>query len=161
MNFTDKGVYDDENMPDINDFRNLAMGTRVSPSIDVSPAFDIIDIINSGMVSWFSRPIDGTEIEVLTSVDGGDSWDKLIDGRYIQNVKTLNDDPTIHLKYIVKSYISQIRYENSPKLYSVVLILSSEEDNYWAKELKEKISWNDIDYKEISWSKDEQELNWG
>jgi len=141
MNFVNKGVYLDDNMPDVDNFRALAMGTRESPAIDVSPAFDVIDEINSGMISWFSRPIDGTEIEVLTSLDGGTNWDKMINGQYIKNAKQLNDDHTIHLKYVIRSYISQIREEDGPKLFNVTLILSDKEQNYWAKKINEELTW--------------------
>ena len=150
MNFTDKGVYKDDNMPDIDNFRSMAMGTRVSPLIDVSPAFDVIDEINSGMIAWFSRPITGTEIEVLTSVDEGNTWDKMINGQYIDNAKKLNDNPYIKLKYVIRSYISQIREEDSPKLFSVVLILSDKERNYWSKLITEELSFDKEDFIELS-----------
>jgi hypothetical protein len=141
MEFVDKGVYRDDDMPDIETFRNLAMGTRESPLIDVSPAFDVIDEINSGWIGWYSRPIAGTEVEVLTSLDGN-KWDKMINGQYIQNAKHLNDDPNIYLKYVIRSYISQIIPEDSPKLYNVVLILSDKQNKSWNTEIYPEISWD-------------------
>lgn len=143
MEFVDKGVYLDDDMPDITTFRNLAMATRTSPEIDVSPAFDYIDEINSGMIGWFSRPITGTEVEILTSMDSGTTWDKMINGQYIENSKQLNDNPYIKLKYVIRSYVSQIREEDSPKLFVVILILSDKERNFWAVKSEGKLEWND------------------
>ena len=160
MNFVDKGVYKDDNMPSIDDYKGLVMGIRISPSIDVSPTFNVIDSINSGVIGWFSRPIEGTEIRVLSSVDGGNTWDEMINGQYLQNVKVLNDSPSIKLKYVVKSYISQILPENSPKLFEVILILSDEEQNYWSTKAILNINWDNKSKQNLSWSTDTQQLSW-
>jgi len=144
MNFVEKGVYGDENMPDVNNYRTLALGTRESLDIDISEAFTVLDKINSGKISWFSRPIQGNEIDILTSMDSGNSWDKMINGQYIQNVKQLNDDPFIKLRYAIRSYISMIIPENSPKVYSVVITLSDKEQNTWDKEVKIPLEWNEV-----------------
>lgn len=142
--FSIRGIYQDENMPDIITLRTLAMATRDSPAIDVSPAFEVLDEINSGWVSWFSRPITGNEVEVMTSIDGGANFEKVINGQFIQNVKELNDDPTIHLRYIIRSYISQIIPESSPRVYSVVITLSDKKMNYWSTEETIKLKWNEV-----------------
>jgi len=144
MNFIEKGVYGDENMPDVNNFRTLALGTRESPNIDLSEAFTVLDEINSGKISWFSRPIQGNEIDILTSMDSGNSWDKMINGQYIQNVKQLNDDPFIKLRYVIRSYISMIIPENSPKVYSLVITLSDKEQNIWDKKVEIPLEWNEV-----------------
>jgi len=144
MNFVEKGVYGDENMPDVNNYRTLALGTRESPNIDLSEAFTVLDEINSGKISWFSRPIQGNEIDILTSMDSGNSWDKMINGQYIQNVKQLNDDPFIKLRYVIRSYISMIIPENSPKVYSLVITLSDKEHNTWDKEVEIPLEWNEV-----------------
>jgi len=145
MEFVNKGVYLDDDMPSIQTFRNIAMSTRVSPQIDVSPAFRYIDEINSGWIGWFSRPISGTEIEVLTSLDDGESWDKVVNGQYIQNAKQLNDNPFIKLKYVIRSYISQIREEDTPKLFVVSLTLSDKEQNFWTATSESKLTFNKDD----------------
>ena len=145
MEFVDKGIYLDDEMPTINTFRNVAMGTRISPLIDVSPAFDVIDEINSGIIGWFSRPITGTEVEILTSMNDGETWDKMNNGQYIQNAHKLNDNPYIKLKYVIRSYVSQIREEDTPKLFIVILILSDKERNYWAVKSEVELEWNDKD----------------
>ena len=142
--FSGRGTYQDENMPDITTLRTLAMATRDSPAIDVSEAFEVLDEINSGWVSWFSRPITGNEVEIMTSMDNGETFEKVINGQFIQNVKELNDDPTIHLRYIIRSYISQIIPERSPKVYSVVITLSDKKMNYWSTEETVKLEWNEV-----------------
>lgn len=144
MDFLEKGVYGEENMPDVNNFRTLALGTRTSPDIDLSDVFNTLDVVNSGKISWFSRPIQGNEIEILTSMDNGNSWDKMINGQYIQNVKQLNDDPFIKLRYVIRSYISMIIPENSPKVYSLVITLSDKEQNTWDKEVEIPLEWNEV-----------------
>ena len=142
MNFIDKGIYGDENMPDVNNFRTLAMATRESPNIDISAAFNVLDEINSGKISWFSRPISGNEIDILTSMNDGNNWDKMVNGQYIQNAKQLNDVPFIKLRYVIRSYISMIIPENSPKVYSLVLTLSDKEQNTWNTEIEIQTEWN-------------------
>ena len=144
MNFVEKGVYGDENMPDVNNFRTLALGTRESPDIDLSDVFNTLDEVNSGKISWFSRPIQGNEIEILTSMDSGSSWDKMINGQYIKNVKQLNDDPFIKLRYVIRSYVSMIIPENSPKVYSLVITLSDKEQNSWDKKVEIPLEWNEV-----------------
>jgi len=144
MNFVEKGVYGDEDMPDVTNFRTLALGTRESPDIDLSDVFTVLDEVNSGKISWFSRPIQGNEIDILTSMDSGSSWDKMINGQYIQNVKQLNDDPFIKLRYVIRSYISMIIPENSPKVYSLVITLSDKEQNTWDKKVEIPLEWNEV-----------------
>jgi hypothetical protein len=153
MEFTHKGIYLDDEMPDINTFRNTAMGTRTSPLIDVSAAFDVIGEIKSGMVGWFSRPIVGTEVEILTSMNDGANWDKMNNGQYIQNAKELNDNPYIKLKYVIRSYVSQVREEDTPKVFIVILILSDKERNYWAVKSEGKLEWNDKDEVQLEMNK--------
>jgi len=144
MNFVEKGVYGDEDMPDVTNFRTLALGTRESPDIDLSDVFTVLDEVNSGKISWFSCPIQGNEIDILTSMDSGSSWDKMINGQYIQNVKQLNDDPFIKLRYVIRSYISMIIPENSPKVYSLVITLSDKEQNTWDKKVEIPLEWNEV-----------------
>lgn len=144
MNFVEKGIYGDNNMPDVNNFRKLALATRESLDIDISEAFTVLDEINSGKISWFSRPIQGNEIEILTSIDSGVNWDKMINGQYIQNVKQLNDDPFIKLRYVIRSYVSMIIPENSPKIYSVIITLSDKKQNAWDKKVVIPLEWNEV-----------------
>ena len=144
MEFVEKGVYGDGNMPAVNNFRTLALGTRISPNIDISEAFTVLNEINSGKISWFSRPIQGNEIDILTSMNDGITWDKMINGQYIQNAKQLNDNPFIKLKYVIRSYVSMIIPENSPKIYSVVLTLSDKDQNVWDTKIEIPLEWNEV-----------------
>ena len=144
MQFIKKGVYGDDEMPDVTNFRTLALGTRISPQIDISEAFTVLDEINSGKISWFSRPIQGNEIEILTSMDNGITFDKMINGQYIKNAKKLNTDPFIKLKYVVRSYVSMIIREDSPKIYSVVLTLSDKDQNVWDTKIEIPLEWNEV-----------------
>lgn len=141
MNFSKKGIYKDENMPSVNNFRALSLGIRTSNQIDVSPAFDVIDEIKTGIISWFASPLDGTKIEVLTSLDNGQSWDKVINGQFINKAERLNDNPYIKLRYIIKSYVSQIKKEDSPKLFNVSIILSDKNKNIWKKQENINLNW--------------------
>src|SRR5690554_798057 len=76
INFTKEGIYGDKNMPPITEFKAIAMGVWVSPTFDISPAFEVIGEIKSGRIGTFSRPIDGNEVEVVTSIDNGETWQK-------------------------------------------------------------------------------------
>lgn len=136
------GIYRDKNMPEINNFRALVMGQWISPVIDVSAAIPVIGRINSGSVGWFSRPIDGNEIEVYTSISGG-QWNPLINGKILQDAKLLNDSPAITFKVIVKSYVAQLWVEWSPRIYSVVLVLSNKEQENWEKKITVPLEWGD------------------
>ena len=138
-----QGVYGDENMPDIDNFRMLAMGIRTSPQIDISPAFDVLEgPIQSGWVGWFSRPIYGTEIDILTSMDNGSTWDLLESGQYIKNADELNDNPNFMYRAVIKSYIAELFPEDSPKLFSFVLVLSDRAQNFWVKSITTQLEWD-------------------
>jgi len=142
MEWISKGVYNDENMPDIDTIRAIAMGVWVSPSFDISPAFEKIGVINSGKIGHFARPIDGTDIDIYTSLDNEESWQKVEDG-FIENADRLNDYPYIKLRVIVKSYVSQIYPEKSPKLFSITIILSDKEYKEWSADIPLQLEWGD------------------
>jgi hypothetical protein len=142
MNFIDRGVYQDENMPEIDQFRSTVMGIAISPLIDLSEGLEILGTIRSGQISWYSRPIEGTSIEVLSSIDDGTTWNRLNNNQNIENVEQLNYDPTIKLKYIVKSYISQLVKDKSPKLFSVTITLSNVNENVWSETVSPDLNWN-------------------
>lgn len=137
------GVYRDKSMPEVNNFRALVMGQWISPVIDVSAAIPVIGQINSGSVGWFSRPIDGNEIEVYTSLDDGQTWNGLINGKILQDAKLLNDSPAITFKVIVKSYVAQLWTEWSPRIYSIVLVLSNKEQENWEKRVAIPLEWGE------------------
>ncbi|MFP4661940.1 MAG: hypothetical protein ACLFPF_07115 [Halanaerobiales bacterium] len=142
MEWINEGVYGDDNMPSIDTWRAIVMAQRISPIIDLSAAFDNIDEINSGIIGTFIQPTDSTDIEVYTSFDEGDNWDSLIDGLYIKNAEQLNDNPSITLKYIIKSYVSQIDKGKTPKLFTVNIILSDLKRGQWSTEQTIQLDWN-------------------
>lgn len=120
-----------------------AMGVRISPEIDVSPAFDEIGEIASGLISWYARPLHGTDIEIAVSYDGGDSFKELVNGEYIPEADRLNDDPTLTLRYSMRSHLAQVNPDEAPKLYIVSVILSNEERETWELEDLSQLDWSD------------------
>src|SRR5690606_12726114 len=126
INFTKEGIYGDKNMPPITEFKSMAMGVWVSPTFDISPAFEVIGEIKSGKIGTFSRPIDGNEVEVVTSIDNGETWQKA-EKNIIQDAEKLNDIPYIQLRLVIRSYISQIVPEKAPELFSVSIIPSNKD----------------------------------
>lgn len=142
INFTKEGIYGDKNMPPITEFKSMAMGVWVSPTFDISPAFDVIGEIKSGRIGTFSRPIDGNEVEVVTSIDNGETWQKA-EKNIIQDAEKLNDNPYIQLRVVIRSYISQIVPEKSPKLFSVTIILSNKDFEEWSAEIPLQLKWGD------------------
>src|SRR5690554_3945595 len=126
INFTKEGIYGDKNMPPITEFKAIAMGVWVSPTFDISPAFEVIGEIKSGRIGTFSRPIDGNEVEVVTSIDNGETWQKA-EKNIIQDAEKQNDNLYIELRVATRSYMSQIVPEKSPKLFSVSIILSNKD----------------------------------
>ena len=141
MQFLYKGIYGDEEMPQIDEFRTTIMGLRESPLFDVSAALDEIGTIRSGRISWYARPIEGTDIEVLSSMDEGSSWDRMINNEFLQNVEQLNDNPFIKLKYVIRSTVAELFPEKSPRLFSVTLTLSNQLQESWSKEFKHQLEW--------------------
>lgn len=137
-----RGIFQDDDMPDIENFRTLAMGVWVSPLIDVSDAFEILEEINSGTIGYFARPIDSTDIEVFSSLDNRESWQR-VNNSVIKNADRLNDYPYIQLRVIVKSYISQLIPEKSPQLYSVTITLSDKNYDEWSNEMPVQLEWGD------------------
>ena len=142
LNFIRKGLYNDIRGEIIRE-KFSTMGIWISPAIDVSAAIPVIGQINSGSVGWFSRPIDGNEIEVYTSLDEGQTWNGLINGKILQDAKLLNDIPSIMFKVIVKSYVAQLWTEWSPRIYSIVLFLSNKEQENWEKKITVPLEWGD------------------
>lgn len=136
-----KGFIGDDNTPDVDGIKMTSMGIRISPLIDLSPALDVLDEINSCRISKFSRPIDGTEVKVYSSLDEGSTWDITDDDGFIQNAEQINDTPSIMLKYVIQSQVSQILPGKSPKLYSVVVTLSDKDNNEWSKETDIQLNW--------------------
>lgn len=136
-----KGFIGDDNTPDVDGIKMTSMGIRISPLIDLSPALDVLDEINSCRISKFSRPLDGTEVKVYSSLDEGSTWDITDDDGFIQNAEQINDTPSIMLKYVIQSQISQILPSKSPKLYSVVVTLSDKDNNEWSKETDIQLNW--------------------
>jgi hypothetical protein len=118
------------------------MGVWVSPTFDISPAFEVIGEIKSGRIGTFSRPIDGNEVEVVTSIDNGETWQKA-EKNIIQDAEKLNDNPYIQLRVVIRSYISQIVPEKSPKLFSVSIILSNKDFEEWSAEIPLQLKWGD------------------
>ena len=142
INFTKEGIYGDKNMPSITEFKAMAMGVWTSPTFDISPAFEVIGEIKSGKIGTFSRPIDGNEVEVVTSIDNGETWQKA-EKNIIQDAEKLNDNPYIQLRVVIRSYISQIVPEKSPKLFSVTIILSNKDFEEWSAEIPLQLKWGD------------------
>lgn len=142
INFTKEGIYGDKNMPPITEFKVIAMGVWLSPTFDISPAFEVIGEIKSGRIGTFSRPIDGNEVEVVTSIDNGETWQKA-EKNIIQDAEKLNDNPYIQLRVVIRSYISQIVPEKSPKLFSVSIILSNKDFEEWSAEIPLQLKWGD------------------
>ena len=142
INFTKEGIYGDKNMPPITEFKAMAMGVWISPTFDISPAFEVIGEIKSGRIGTFSRPIDGNEVEVVTSIDNGETWQKA-EKNIIQDAEKLNDNPYIQLRVVIRSYISQIVPEKSPKLFSVSIILSNKDFEEWSAEIPLQLKWGD------------------
>ena len=129
-------------MPPITEFKAMAMGVWTSPTFDISPAFEVIGEIKSGRIGTFSRPIDGNEVEVVTSIDNGETWQKA-EKNIIQDAEKLNDNPYIQLRVAIRSYISQIVPEKSPKLFSVTIILSNKDFEEWSAEIPLQLKWGD------------------
>ena len=129
-------------MPPITEFKAIAMGVWMSPIFDISPAFEVIGEIKSGRIGTFSRPIDGNEVEVVTSIDNGETWQKA-EKNIIQDAEKLNDNPYIQLRVVIRSYISQIVPEKSPKLFSVSIILSNKDFEEWSAEIPLQLKWGD------------------
>lgn len=142
INFTKEGIYGDENMPPITEFKAMAMGVWVSPAFDISPAFEVIGEIKSGRIGTSSQQIDGDEVEVVTSIDNGETWQKA-EKNIIQDAEKLNDNPYIQLRVVIRSYISQIVPEKSPKLFSVSIILSNKDFEEWSAEIPLQLKWGD------------------
>ena len=142
INFTKEGIYGDKNMPPITEFKAMSMGVWVSPTFDISPAFEVIGEIKSGRIGTFSRPIDGNEVEVVTSIDNGETWQKA-EKNIIQDAEKLNDNHYIQLRVVIRSYISQIVPEKSPKLFSVSIILSNKDFEEWSAEIPLQLKWGD------------------
>src|SRR5690554_2315987 len=142
INFTKEGIYGDKNMPPITEFKAIAMGVWISPTFDISPAFEVIGEIKSGRIRTFSRTIDGNEVEVVTRIDNGETWQKA-EKNIIQDAEKLYDNPYIQLRVIIRSYISQIVPEKSPKLFSVSIILSNKDFEEWSAEITLQLKWGD------------------
>lgn len=142
INFTKEGIYGDKNMPPITEFKAMAMGVWVSPTFDISPAFDVIGEIKSGSIETFSRLIDGDGVEVFISIDNGETWQEA-EKNIIQDAEKLNDNPYIQLRVVIRSYISQIVPEKSPKLFSVTIILSNKDFEEWSAEIPLQLKWGD------------------
>lgn len=129
-------------MPPITEFKAIAMGVWVSPTFDISPAFEVIGEIKNGRIGTFSRMIDVDEVEVVTSIDNGETWQKA-EKNIIQDAEKLNDNPYIQLRVVIRSYISQIVTEKSPKLFSVSIILSNKDFEEWSAEIPLQLKWGD------------------
>ncbi len=144
MNFTwlNRGVFGDRQMPEVNREKMLAMGVRISPEIDISPALTVIDKIRSGRISYFARPLNGTEIIVFSSLDGGVSWNRLMNGAYLKDAERLNGYPFVRLKYVIKSYISQLQSNAIPELYQINVELSDKPLVYWEKYSDKQMEWS-------------------
>src|SRR5690606_41714546 len=99
INFTKEGIYGDKNMPPITEFKAMAMGVWMSPIFDISPAFEVIGEIKSGSIGTFSRPIDGNKVEVVTSIDYGETWQKE-EKNIIHDAEILKDNQYIQLRYV-------------------------------------------------------------
>ena len=142
INFTKEGIYGDKNMPPITEFKAMVMGVWVSPAFDISPAFDVIGEIKSGSIETFSRLIDEDGVEVFISIDNGETWQEA-EKNIIQDAEKLNDNPYIQLRVVIRSYISQIVPEKSPKLLSVRIILSNKDFKEWSAEIPLQLKWGD------------------
>ena len=129
-------------MPPITEFKAIAMGVWLSPTFDISPAFEVIGEIKSGKIGTFSRPIDGNEFEVVTSIDNGETWQKA-ENNIIKDAEKLNNNPYIQLRVVIRRYISQIVPEKSPKLFSVSIILSNKDFEEWSAEIPLQLKWGD------------------
>ena len=129
-------------MPPITEFKAMVMGVWVSPAFDISPAFDVIGEIKSGSIETFSRLIDEDGVEVFISIDNGETWQEA-EKNIIQDAEKLNDNPYIQLRVVIRSYISQIVPEKSPKLLSVRIILSNKDFKEWSAEIPLQLKWGD------------------
>ena len=138
--FVDKGVLYDDNMPEVDFYRLTAFGMRDSPGFDVSPAIEKLGEINSGFISWFARPIEGTEVKVLTSADGED-YLELENNAYIQNAQELNENPWLYLRYFIISEVATILRDRGPQLFSVTITLSNQLQESWSKEFMAQLEW--------------------
>lgn len=141
LEFGIKGIYKDENMPEIDEFIVPVMGVWETQSIDVSPAFEIIDEINSGKIGYLVQPFDKTDIEVYTSVDG-ETWQGTKEG-FIENSDMLNDSPYIKLKVVVRYRVAQITEEESMKLSIITITLSDKDYKEWSTEIPLQLEWGD------------------
>jgi len=79
---------------------------------------------------------------VVTSIDNGETWQKA-EKNIIQDAEKLNDNPYIQLRVVIRSYISQIVPEKSPKLFSVTIILSNKDFKEWSAEIPLQLKWGD------------------
>lgn len=121
--------------------KETAMGVWNSPAVDVSPAFSVIGEINSGMLGSFMRPLEGNDVELLYSLNGTD-YNRLKNG-FIENAEQLNDNPSLWLRAIIRSYVSTISKEFSPELYIVTIILSNKKREFWETEVEIPLKWGE------------------
>jgi|GEM_PF-4127137 len=121
--------------------KSLVMAVWDSPAIDVSPALSIIGEINSGMMGSYMKPLDGNEIELLVSLDGS-NYSKLKNG-YIENAVALNDNPSLWLRAIIRSYVASISRDFSPRLYVITIVLSNKKQETWETEVRIPLEWGD------------------
>lgn len=143
LEFSLKGIYKDNKMPTIDEFVVPVMGIWETQPIDVSPAFDILEKINSGRIGYFSHPFDKTDIEVYTSVDG-ETWQGTKEG-FIENAVMLNNNPFIKLKVVIRYKVAQITKEESMKLSIITIILSDKNYKEWSTEIPLQLKWGDND----------------
>ncbi len=138
--FVAKGVVNDDDMPEVDFYRLTAFGMRDSPSIDILEAKEELGEINSGFVSWFSRPVLGTEVKVLTSHDG-EQYDELIDNKYIKDAHKLNENLELYMRYSIISEVATVFREQGPQLFNVVITLSNKLQEHWTTEGTIKLEW--------------------
>jgi len=138
--FVDKGIVNDDNMPEVDFYQMAAFGMRNSPAIDISEAKEKLGVINSGYVSWSSRPVLGTEFKILTS-HNGEKYDELINNRYIKNSQKLNINLKIYMRYFVISEVATIFREQGPQLFNVVITLSNKLQEIWETKDKFQLEW--------------------
>lgn len=145
ISWNNRGNFNDANVPHIDDKRLLTMGVRVSAPIDVSSALAEIGKIRSGRISYLGRPINATEIVIFASMDDGQTWDRILSDGYIPDAERLNDHPSLKLKYVIKSYLSTIQPDYTPRLYQVCIELSNQKQGQWDGDKTRKLYWRGIE----------------
>lgn len=140
MKFIKQGILHDEDMPEVDFYRLLAMGMRDSPVFDISPAFEELGQIKYGIISWFARPKNSSKVKVLVSFDG-EKYKELDSRFHIPEVENLNRTPYIWLRCFVISEIATIEREKGPQLFGVTITLLNQEQKTWSKSAPISLKW--------------------